>query len=154
MVLFALDQVPERLDRMSQTAQNLVQQVGYRALCRASPRACQTVTSSDDRTPGHRRSSFASAWAARRDPLARQHLLQAFQEGADFHTPLSSSDLNDDLFAVPGDCLAGVVIREMTGVKDAEEWLHAFLRAHELHQALPLLGKRWQAALLMNVSTQ
>jgi hypothetical protein len=29
MVLFALDQVPERLDRMSQTAQNLVQQVGY-----------------------------------------------------------------------------------------------------------------------------
>ncbi|EED39076.1 hypothetical protein SSKA14_2092 [Stenotrophomonas sp. SKA14] len=33
--------------------------------------------------------------------------------------------------------MAGVVIRELTGVKDAEEWLHAFLRAHELHQALP-----------------
>ncbi|OMG05147.1 hypothetical protein LN96_10215 [Xanthomonas citri pv. citri] len=77
------------------------------------------------------------AWAARRDPLARQHLLQAFQEGADFHSPLSSGDLGNDLFAVPGDCLAGVVIRELTGVKDAEEWLHAFLRAHELHQALP-----------------
>jgi len=29
MVLFALDQVPERLDRMSRTAQNLVQQVNY-----------------------------------------------------------------------------------------------------------------------------
>jgi hypothetical protein len=28
----------------------------------------------------------------------------------------------------------------MTGVKDAEEWLHAFLRAHELHQALPPVG--------------
>ncbi|MCU1174717.1 hypothetical protein JAK52_09450 [Stenotrophomonas maltophilia] len=77
------------------------------------------------------------AWAARRDPLARQHLLQAFQEGADFHTPLSSSDLNDDLFAVPGDCLAGVVIRELTGVKDAEEWLHAFHRACALHLELP-----------------
>jgi len=77
------------------------------------------------------------AWAARRDPLARQHLLQAFQEGADFHSPLSSSDLNNDPFAVPGDCLAGVVIRELTGVRDAEEWLHAFLCAHELQQALP-----------------
>lgn len=29
MVLFALDQVPERLGRMSKAAQNLVQQVGY-----------------------------------------------------------------------------------------------------------------------------
>lgn len=77
------------------------------------------------------------AWAARRDLLARQHLLQAFQEGADFHSPLSSSDLNNDPFAVAGDSVAGVVIRELTGVKDGEEWLHAFLRAHELHQALP-----------------
>jgi len=77
------------------------------------------------------------AWAARRDTLARQHLLQAFHEGADFHSPLSSSDLNNDPFAVPGDCVAGVVIRELAGVKDAEEWLHAFLRAHDLHQALP-----------------
>lgn len=77
------------------------------------------------------------AWAARRDLLARQHLLKAFQEGADFHSPLSNSDLDNDPFAVPGDCVAGVVIRELTGVKDAEEWLHAFLRAHEFHQALP-----------------
>ena len=77
------------------------------------------------------------AWAARRDIAARQQLLQAFHEGADFHSPLSSSDLNNDPFAVTGDCVAGVVVRELTGVKDAEEWLHAFLRAHELHQALP-----------------
>ncbi|EKT4084538.1 hypothetical protein I5V52_03565 [Stenotrophomonas maltophilia] len=77
------------------------------------------------------------AWAARRDVAARQHLLQALQEGADFDSPLSSSDLNNDPFAVPGDCVAGVVVRELTGAKDAEEWLHAFLRAHELHQALP-----------------
>lgn len=42
------------------------------------------------------------AWAARRDLLARQHLLQAIQEGADFHSPLSSSDLNNDLFTLGG----------------------------------------------------
>lgn len=29
VVLFALDQVPERLDRMTRTTQSLVQQVGY-----------------------------------------------------------------------------------------------------------------------------
>lgn len=77
------------------------------------------------------------AWTARRDIAARQQLLQAFHEGADFHSPLSRSDLDNDPFAVPGDCLAGVVFRELTGVKDAEEWLHAFLRAHGLHQGLP-----------------
>lgn len=80
------------------------------------------------------------AWTARRDIAARQQLLQAFHEGADFHSPLSSSDLNNDPFAVTGDCVAGVVVRELTGAKDAEEWLHAFLRAHELHQALPVAG--------------
>lgn len=63
--------------------------------------------------------------------------VQACQEGADFHAPLSGNDLNNDLFSVPGDCVAGVVVRELTGVKYAEEWLHAFLRAQELHQALP-----------------
>ena len=77
------------------------------------------------------------AWAARRDLLARQHLLQACQDGADFHSPLSRSDLDNDLFAVPGDCIAGVILRELTGVEGGEEWLHAFLRAHELQQALP-----------------
>jgi len=69
--------------------------------------------------------------------LARQRLRQAFQEGADFHSPLSSSDLNNDPFAVAWDCVAGVVVRELTCLKDAQEWLHTFLRAHELHQALP-----------------
>jgi hypothetical protein len=29
MVIFALDKVPERLDRMTHTAQNLAQNVGY-----------------------------------------------------------------------------------------------------------------------------
>jgi len=29
MVIFALDKVPERLDRMAHTAQNLAQNVGY-----------------------------------------------------------------------------------------------------------------------------
>jgi len=29
MVLFALDKVPDRLDRLTQTTQNLVKQVGY-----------------------------------------------------------------------------------------------------------------------------
>jgi hypothetical protein len=77
------------------------------------------------------------ALAARRDSLARGELLQAFQAGADFHSPLSSSDLNNDPFAVAWDCVAGVVVRELAGVKDAEEWMHALLRAHELHQALP-----------------
>lgn len=80
------------------------------------------------------------AWAARSDLVARQQLLQALQDGADFHCPLSSSDLGNDLFSVPGDCIAGVVIRELTQVQDAEEWLHAFLRAHELHQALPTIA--------------
>lgn len=37
----------------------------------------------------------------------------------------------------PGKCVAGVVVRELTEIKGAEEWLHAFLGAHELHQALP-----------------
>lgn len=57
--------------------------------------------------------------------------------GGDFHSPLSSSDLNNDPFAVFGVCVAGVVVRELTEIKGAEEWLHAFLGAHELHQALP-----------------
>lgn len=77
------------------------------------------------------------AWAARRDTVARTHLLQAFQAGADFNAPLSSTELGSDPFAVPRVCVAGVVVRELTGVKDAEEWLHALLRAHELHQVLP-----------------
>lgn len=80
------------------------------------------------------------AWAARRDPLARQNSLKALQEGADFDSPLSSGDLNNDPFAVHGNCVAGVVVRKLTGGKDAEEWLHAFFRAHELHQALPVAG--------------
>jgi hypothetical protein len=42
------------------------------------------------------------AWTARRDIAARQQLLQAFHEGADFHSPLSSSDLNNDLFTLGG----------------------------------------------------
>lgn len=83
---------------------------------------------------------FRLAWAARRDVAARQHLLQAIQEGSDFHSPLSNSDLDNDPFAVAGDCVAGVVVRELTGAQDAEEWPHAFLRAHELHQTLPVAG--------------
>jgi len=79
------------------------------------------------------------AWAARRDSLARGELLQAFQAGADFYAPLSRQDLDDDFFAVPGDCVAAIVIRELTGAIGGEGWLHAFLRAHELHQDLPLI---------------
>lgn len=74
------------------------------------------------------------AWAARRELLARQRLLQAFQ-GA-ISIPLCS-DLNNDPFAVFGYCVAGVVVRELTEAEDAEEGLHALLGAHELHQALP-----------------
>ena len=77
------------------------------------------------------------ALAARRDSLARGELLQAFQAGADFYAPLSSRDLDDDPFVAPGDCVAAIVIRELTGVGEAEAWLHGFLRAHELRQDLP-----------------
>lgn len=77
------------------------------------------------------------AWAARRDTLARAQLLEAFQAGADFHAPLSSPDILGDPFVAPGDCLASIVIRELMGVREAEAWLHAFLRANELQQDLP-----------------
>ncbi|MBD8636617.1 MULTISPECIES: hypothetical protein [unclassified Stenotrophomonas] len=77
------------------------------------------------------------AWAARRDSLARGELLQAFQAGADFYAPLSSRDLDDDPFVAVGDCVAAIVMRELTGAGEAEAWLHTFLRAHELRQDLP-----------------
>jgi len=50
---------------------------------------------------------------------------------------LSSADVGNGPFAVPGKCVAGVVVRELTEIKGAEECLHAFLGAHKLHQALP-----------------
>jgi len=77
------------------------------------------------------------AWAARRDTLARALLLQGFQEGADFYAPLSSPDILADPFVAPGDCVAAIVIRELTGLGEADAWLHTFLRAHELQQDLP-----------------
>ncbi|WP_443096655.1 hypothetical protein ACTT2I_10490 [Stenotrophomonas sp. PUT21] len=77
------------------------------------------------------------ALRARRDTLARAQLLLAFQTGADFYAPLSICDLDDDPFLAAGDCVAAIVIRELTGFGEAEAWLHGFLRAHELHQNLP-----------------
>ncbi len=77
------------------------------------------------------------AWMARRDPSARGHLLQALHAGADFELPSTSNDLGSDPFAVPGECVAGILIRELTDVNEAEEWLDTFLRAHVLRQALP-----------------
>lgn len=76
------------------------------------------------------------AWAARTNPFARGHLLQAFQAGADFDFPLTSSDLVKHPFAVPGECVAGILIRGLTDVKGAEAWLHTLLRAHVLRQVL------------------
>lgn len=77
------------------------------------------------------------AWAARRDSAARADLLQALQSGADIRAPLTSQDLGNDPFGEPGDCVVGIVIRELTGSKEAEPWLRLFLRAYELHQGLP-----------------
>ncbi|MFY0186120.1 hypothetical protein PV767_18775 [Stenotrophomonas rhizophila] len=77
------------------------------------------------------------AWAARRDSLARGELLQAFQAGADLYAPLSREDLGDDFFAVPGDCVAAIVMRELTGVEEAKEWLRVFSRARDLQLDLP-----------------
>lgn len=78
------------------------------------------------------------ALRARRDTLARAQLLLAFQTGADFYAPLSICDLDDDPFVAPGDCVAAIVIRELTGAGESEAWLHGFLRAHELRKDLPL----------------
>lgn len=77
------------------------------------------------------------AWAARRDTLARAQLLQGFQSGADFYAALSSPDILGDPFVAPGDCVAAIVIRELTDVGEAEAWLHTLFKAHELRQDLP-----------------
>lgn len=74
---------------------------------------------------------------ARRDSLARDELLQAFQAGADFYALLSSLDLEGDPFVAAGDCATAIVMQELTGAGEAEAWLHTFLRAHELRQDLP-----------------
>lgn len=77
------------------------------------------------------------AMKAVRSPRAFRDLKGRVQDGADLFQPLGLADVGRDPFIEPGECVAGILLRELPPESPVRDWLDLLLRAHYLDQRLP-----------------
>jgi len=77
------------------------------------------------------------AMKAVRSPRAFRDLKGRVQDGADLFQPFVLADVGRDPFIEPGECVAGILLRELPPESAVRDWLDLLLRAHYLDCLFP-----------------